>query len=399
MGIAFLGACDSSGGTAGTTQDAVVGEDTAADTISGDDTAVADDTAVVDDTAVADDTVADTAGDDTVAPPSCPEGAITVYLYEDGNGASSSWYNQPQGADDVPLTGVSVRLLGAGGEALDALDCGPGRYGFVDVSAGWHQLAVDLDRESTSNNFGRRLPEAIASGAVEMLTFGDSIPHYGPEPWFPEQLTTMMTPLADVDDINVAIPGSQTVDWLPGTSNFNNRIAPHLATADVIVFSLGGNDLMDLAFEANISTIDEALALLDDLDAELAVIEANLVTLYSALRAAAPDADILWFVYPNYAMSDQWAQYIGSYQDLAASLMDGKLAEVRDRMAENDGLMLADMQGSLDKPALDAFLWDELHLNVAGSHYYAEEVFMTLGGVFVDPTAPRGLTRMMGFAP
>jgi len=402
-----LTACDSSGGTAGTTiQDAVDASDdvTVADGIVGEDTAVAEDSAAPTDTAggdtrATDTTAADTVEADTGAPPSCPDDAVIVYLYSDGNGASTSWYDQPQGGDDTPLTGAGVRLLSPGGASHDPLDCGAGRYGFTGLGAGWHTLAVDVERESTSNNHGRRLPEAIGEGAVKMVTFGDSIPHYGPTPWFPEQLTTMLTPLATVDNVNIAIPGSRTTDWLPTTGNYANKLSPELGDADVIVFSLGGNDLMDLAFEANIGSVDEALELLDELDAELVDIETNLVTIYEAIRTVAPDADVLWFLYPNYAMSDEWAQYIGSYQELAATLMESKLVEVRDRMADNDGLMIADMLGSLDKPALDSFLWDELHLNVAGSRYYAEEVFMTLGGVFIDPSAPRGLERKMGFLP
>lgn len=385
--VAALSACDASGGAADGVADAVTADGVGVDAA---DTVTADTVTAGDDATIA---------PDSVAPLSCTDEAVTVTLYDDGNGASTSHYDQPLGTDDRPITGARVRLLSAGGVTRVALDCGPGRYGFVDLPAGWHALEVDLAAESTSNNHGRRLPAAIAEGAVKVVTFGDSIPHFGPTPWFPAQLATMLAPLASVANVNVAVPGSRTVDWLPNTGNFDHTLAPQLGDADVIVFSLGGNDLTELATEANIASVDEALALLDDLDAELIAIEANLVTIYEALRLAAPDADILWLLYPNYAMSDAWAQYIGSYQDLATALMESKLVEVRYRMAQNDGLMIADMLGSVDKPALDAFLWDELHLNVAGSRHYASEVFVTLGGVFVDPAAPRGLNRHMGFSP
>jgi len=400
--FAILGACDSAGGTAGTLGDA------GPDAQGGDDaTVVADsveglDTPAVSDGMGAEDTagpVADTAAADTASPATCPEEAVTVYLYRDGNGASTTFYDQPQGADDVPLTGATVRLLSPGLAPRDALDCGPGRYGFVDLAPGPHQLVVDVAGELTSNNLGRSMASAIADGAVKILTFGDSIPAYGPTPWFPTQLAELLDPLATVDNVNQAIPGSQTRDWLPTTANYTSRLAPHLADADVIVFSLGGNDLMDLAFDAQIQSAEDALALLDDLDAALVTIETNLATIYGALRAAAPDADILWFLYPNYAESNNWTPYLGDYQDLAAVLMAGKLEEVRTQMATLDGLMIADMYSSIDKPTLDAFLWDELHLNVTGHRYYAEEVFMTLGGVWVDADAPRGLTRAIGFAP
>ena len=395
-----LAACDADAEAPGVVRDAA--DAAAADSAAPADSAAEADTEFAADAVLPGDTVApsDTAPPgDTSGPASCPAEAVTVYLYTDGDGASSTFYDQPQGPDDAPLVGATVRLWSPGAAPRVALDCGPGRYGFLDLPPGPHQLDVAVDRETTSNNVGRALSAAIARGDVKILTFGDSIPAYGPKPWFPTQLAELLDPLVAVDNVNQAIPGSQTVDWLPHTGNFDDLLAPHLADADVIVFSLGGNDLMDLAYGAEISSAAEALALLDELDVALVTIEANLASIYAALRAAAPDADILWFLYPNYAASENWAPYLGEYQELAAVLMAGKLDEVRERMAALEGVLIADMHGSLDKPTLDSYLWDELHLNVPGHRYYAEEVFMTLGGVWVDATAPRGLDRAMGFVP
>ena len=401
LGLA-LGACDDTGATGTVDAVADVSADVSADAVDtvASDAEVTGDTDAPSDTSAPADAAADSVAPvDTGPPPSCPEEAVTVYLYEDGNGASNSWYDQPLGSDDLPLSGEAVSITRPDGGVTAARDCGPGRYGFLDLPAGAYLLDVAVDGETTSHNLGRRLPRAVADGAVKLVAFGDSVPAYGPAPWFPEQLETLLAPFVTVTLSNVAIPGSQSSEWLPGGSNYVNRLAPHLADADVVVFSLGGNDLMNLASDFEVLGVEDALALLDDLDAAIVAIEANLLTIYGAVRAAAPDADVVWLVYPNYAMSDRWAQYLGDYQELAATLLASKLEGIRERMGDVAGLTLADMYGSLDKPALDAFLWDELHLNVAGHRYYAEEVFMTLGGVLVGPPTSRGVHRSIGFRP
>ena len=337
------------------------------------------------------------------ADPGCPgpltDPAATGLVYQDGDSSSVSWYDQGMsGSMDSPLGGVAVDLLSSGGEVASMLTCPSGELAFSALPAGPHLLDVKLDRPCTSSNRARRFPERVRQGSAKVLTFGDSIPSYGPQPWFPARLATLAQPLVNIENVNVAVPGSTSAEWLPTEVLFTQEIAPHLTSADVLVFSLGGNDILGFMNQLNFdpATIADQLA---QLDAVVAEVEQNLKTIIAAIRGQAPDVDIVWLVYPNYARTSYFQTQAGSYAALATSYADTLLRGIRSNMATTSNLLLADMLGATADLDLDSLLVDPLHLNDSGHQFYAEEVFIVLGGVLVDPGGnSRGLSRELGFA-
>ena len=48
-----------------------------------------------------------------------------------------------------------------------------------------------------------------------------------------------MDPLVPTEDINVAVPGSVSEQWLPGSNFYENKVKPNLEQAQVVLMSLG----------------------------------------------------------------------------------------------------------------------------------------------------------------
>jgi lysophospholipase L1-like esterase len=337
---------------------------------------------------------------DGVIDPSCPgdalaPAAVRGVVYTDGDSSSSTLYSQRiQPPIDGPMPGVVVHLLGPGGEAQQAMTCSTGAFAFDSLGDGRYLLRVEDQpgRVSTSTNHARRLHDAAASGHVKVLAFGDSLPAYGPQPWFSErfsdglrQLTVEGGAALEVVEVNVAEPGSETSEWLPGSPYFQQRLVPQLADADVIVFSLGGNDLSNFVGSGGgaISAADLADKV-DQLDPFLAQIEDNLTTIYEELRVRAPNADIVWILYPNYARSAEWQALAGEYAALAEFVLRTKLSDVRQHMGDTPGLLIMDIFNATAGVDLNPLLIDPLHLSQAGHQLFADELFLTLGGVRVE---------------
>lgn len=296
-------------------------------------------------------------------------------VFDDSAGLNESEYLQTMGD---ALAGVPLQIVTPDGVEA-GVTCDDGTF---RVRAGVSPFFVDvqpLGRVSSVNDT-QFLADAMASGDVKMVVFGDSIPVYGPTPWFPNVLKTKFEPYGDVQLDNVAVAGSRSVDWVPGTIYFDARLSPALEDADVVVFSLGGNDLQEFAASLDPVTIASRL---EELTPLIEDIEANLALIIAAIKDKNPDADIVWILYPNYATSDQWAPLLGEYQTLAITLLKNQLSGIRHVMSQQD-IVMADMFGATSSVDLDTLLSDPLHLSVAGHEFYAHEIFKTLGGVETD---------------
>ncbi len=344
-------------------------------------------------------------GPDTALPPlgSCPDSPLAGgRVYMDNNRSSASHWDQDiADPSDAPAADVTVLLMspGDGAPAVTSLStCSDGTFGWSELSPGSHivEVAVDDPDATTTRNVPARFPEAVREGNVVMVTFGDSISHFGPSPWFPAQLADLIAPVANVDNRNIAVPGSTSDEWLPGTAYFS-RLQAELDDADVVVFSIGGNDLQQLADTFDTSNV-EPNVLIDQGLALIADVQERLITVVEAVRAQALDADVVWLLYPNYTHSDQWGARLGDYQAAAQHLLTGVLEDMRSDFAAIDGVIVADMMSAIPNDLISDLLWDEVHLNAAGHRFYAERLFELLGGVVVGP-APTGLSRGVGLAP
>lgn len=315
------------------------------------------------------------------AEPGAPGFSGTLYVDQDVS--STTTYSQSIDEGDSPLEGAIVRLIRRE-EVQAVLSCEDGTFRFPEARAGWHmlELAEPVPQLVTSSNQARRLPAAVREGSVKVVTFGDSIPAYGPQPWFPERLRVKLTEVvAEVNVENVAVPGTTTLDWLPSSTSFSNDLSPKLEGADVIVFSLGGNDLYAFAETDLASTpVDQLIA---DFEGAVEDIKSNLKTIITELRRRNPDADIVWLLYPNYARSTEWQNIAGNSVGLLERVLKRTLGEIREDMAHHEGLIVWDMFGGTQDVDLNTILIDPLHLNSVGHELYANALFETLGGVLI----------------
>lgn len=353
------------------------------------------------------------AGGDTAAPEPTlctPADGVTgtavtgvVYLDLDESNASLIAGGFDEDIDD-PVAGATIGLIGAETE-WTATTCEGGDWGVGDLSDGVYVVAAEVDEAAlcSSRNCTRRFPEAIRSGYVKIVTWGDSVPKVGGDPLYPSRLASLLSPLATVDNQNVAMPGSVSTDWMPGTGYFENNLMPQVPDADVILISVGGNDLM--------ASLSDPMALLADVDAAVEAamalvveIVGNVITTVDAIRAVNPDVDVVYSLYPNYGQATimPWG-LAGNF--LGPDVLPALFETARSNIPQASNVILADMFASFEGLPLDDYLYDSLHFNDAGHTRYAEVIFEALGGVLVGPSpleggrTPLGLEHHVGVLP
>jgi lysophospholipase L1-like esterase len=303
------------------------------------------------------------------------EYAFLGTVFEDTDDRADSEYAQTGGPAmaDVPVQITTTDAVFSGTTCAD---------GTFRVRSGVSPFFVDVQPANrvTSVNDTEFLGPALASGELNMVVFGDSIPVYGPTPWFPNVLREKLVNFGGVSLENVAVPGSRSIDWVPGSTYFESRLRPKLVDTDLIVFSLGGNDLQEFAGSLDAESIAARIGELTPLVAE---IEVNLALIIAKVHEIAPNADVVWILYPNYATSDYWGTILGQYQSAGITLLRNQLNGVRRVMAEEDIVMIDILEATADED-LNVLLSDALHLSVIGHKFYAAEIFKTLGGVETD---------------
>lgn len=316
----------------------------------------------------------------------CEGDAFFGEVYTDTNLSATSRHAQRRDDDDVPLENESIVLIGKDFQ-LESQTCAGGVFGASQLPDGTYLFGVkDLQgRLNTSSTQSSRLIEvALASETANVLVFGDSIPAWGPKPWYPAQLEVALDSVIDADVDNIAQPGTRSVDWLPGvpSENYEKVLSPKLMSADVIVFSLGGNDLYEFA-NGGVNPNDPAAAI-EEFDRVVDEVIANIKLLITAIRTANPDADIVWMLYPNYATTERWAALAPDIITVIENLLAGKLSYIRKQLAHHERLIMWDTFSATRKLDLDDYLVDELHLNAAGHALWTQELFLTLGGVIIE---------------
>lgn len=320
------------------------------------------------------------------APPlviDCDEDAevgLSGSVFVDVDDRANSAYDLPDSDMREALPGVEIRLRDDEDQVWVTQTCDDGqwRFGLLPADRRYFVDAVFEDRV-TSVNDSRRVWDSIDEGELSLVVFGDSIPVFGGTPWFPNLMRDSMTDFVSVELTNVAVSGSTSDQWLPGESFFNSDLAPELDEADVLVFSLGGNDLQQ--FATTLQSSPDPLSRIGELQPLVEEVTANLKTIIAEIRSLQPDADIVWILYPNYATSDQWAALLGEFADAGETVVDRLLKQVRTALADEPDLILIDMLEATRDMDLDLLLFDPLHLNTAGHAFYAQEILKTLGFV------------------
>lgn len=324
------------------------------------------------------------------------DGDVAGKVYVDTDLNARSFYYQGPDDEDELLVDHRVELISQG-ESRAILSCGGGEYGFKDVKEGHYVVRAERDEDwfVSSSSQGLRFGDAVQEGRLKVVVFGDSIPAFGPKPWFPTRFKGIVNNLAEVELVNVAVPASTTPRWLPQGNFFTSRLAGELKDADLVVFSLGGNDLYEFA-NADLSTQD-INELQEDFEALVEVVKANIKIIITEIRSRNPDADIVWLLYPNYAKTQQWINLSPEFVPVIEPLLKRTLISIRKDLSHHERFLLWDMYEATKDVELDTFLIDPLHLNEAGHEFYARDLFKLLGGVIVEDGDISAPERNIGF--
>ena len=320
-----------------------------------------------------------------IDPPKCGSSTLLRdlpygHVYLDVDGSDRSRYAGGFSESDTPIEGVTLRLLGSD---LEVESCPDGDFVFPAPSGLYVVAPQAHEGDCSQRNCTTRFPEAIEEGAVKIVTLGDSVPVEGAAETFPARVAELVSALADVEEVNLAVSGTQSSDWLPGGPRFE-QVREDLIDADVVLVSVGGNDVLNFASTADLSDLG---ALLVGAQATVDQVAINVRDIAAEIRVENPDADVVFCLYPDYSQ----ATGTPPWSDLGfvpPGVVTGLLVRARDNFTPEDDIVLVDLFGlTPELPApLDDYLADALHFNDLGHDLYAHEVFRALGGVLVGPS-------------
>lgn len=331
------------------------------------------------------------------------DAAVSGVLYYDSDASDRSSYSSDFDATvDAAVAGSPITLIGEDGVVADT-SCVDGSYAFNDLSDGVYVIApAEVEGDCLQKNCTRRFPAAVEEGKVKIVTMGDSVAVVGDAPLFPKRVKTLFSDLATIKNKNVAVGGSLSTQWVPGTSYFDDRLAPELEDADVVVMSIGGNDILA---ELDMSALQNPEAALEDIRELLVDIADNVISTAGAIKEINPDIDILYCLYVNYG-----AATIFPWNMVNTIAPEGAVGELlssaRDAIGSDEDIILVDLFGASESlENLDDYLLDSLHFNDLGHTFYAEEIFKALGGVLIGdspldgaPRSPLGTVKNWSFS-
>jgi lysophospholipase L1-like esterase len=325
---------------------------------------------------------------------------ISGLIYYDQNENAVTIHQQPFWWRDAGIADVPLQLIGPTGISRTRTGA-DGLFTFAGLPAGSYLLNPKINEDPeppvcTSHNRARRLPRAIAEGRINLVVFGDSNGVYGSDYPYPYWLSQQLGEFADVSLTNLSISGSTTWEWLPGAYNFDEILEPRLADADLVVFTLGGNDFLTY-FGFPPYDPQELWQKILNLPAVIAEMENSLLTIADTVHAINPDADIVYIMYPVFANSAYWQNMLGDMWWLMRIGNEIIFTQWRKFISQAPYLIIADIMGSFEiGQMITEYLFDEIHPNDLGHMYYADQVFLSLSGVRIGEDE-LGLDRMIAF--
>ncbi len=329
---------------------------------------------------------------------SCTQGPVTGIVYHDADRSSRSEFDQTLTPSDIRLEGVELSLMDGQGEQ-QATTGSDGVFSFQEVEPGTYLIDVGVSPllECTSHNRPVRLPAAIREGAVHVVAVGDSVSITGSDVPFPEHLVSRLSQIAPTTLNNLAVDGSTSWQWLPGSQEgyFEERLLPALEDADLLTITLGANDLYFYISDGPpydpIKIIEKILQHPE----YLLNLVPNVTGFLEAVLALSPQCDIVYVIYWNAANSEIMRGILGGFQPLASIMVEAALTLLRDSLKDLEGILFSDMMSALGNTLLDPYLLDEVHPNDAGHLLYADILFHSIGGVFLEEGTPQN--RNFGF--
>ena len=305
---------------------------------------------------------------------------VSGTVYADFPDYSQTDLFQRYSGHDFGLPDINVDLFSQNGDKLSATTDENGDYIFSDVNDGKYLMFAGTPEKAeacTTHNDVENLAKWFKTDSIKYVAFGDSTTVYGDPVPYPARLNKILREFFTVDFKNAGVSGSTTSDWMPGPGGYYDRNKNLFKAADLIVVSLGGNDLADGAENYSVEQAEAAMK----------QAEKNLETIINSLRLLNPDAVIVATVYPNYSLADTyWLQYVSSdWLGLIQAGMDGMIRDMRRYLSTNiPDLILADCYMSFKGLDMNDYMHDPIHPNGKGHQIYAETVFRALGGVVVS---------------
>lgn len=234
--------------------------------------------------------------------------------------------------------------------------------------------------ERSRGEAGRERPRAEAplEGGERVVFVGDSLAVEAP-PNYPELLPGALERRAPgIAVANLAEPGTTAADWLPGSPLFTERLRPELGRADLLVVTLGGNDLQEaLGGRDGLDSLATDPASTGNAVDAVERFERRLERLFAAVRRMAPGTAIAYVGYPDYSRASVWQQAAGASGTLALRIGLASLLEAA-RSAGPD--LVVEMDEPTAEAGVDSLLADSEHLNAAGHELYATELARALAG-------------------
>jgi lysophospholipase L1-like esterase len=306
--------------------------------------------------------------------------AITGSLYWDGDNQDQSLYKYgltPE--NDAPAEPRVMRFLSPEGERL-IMSCDDGSFGVPSLSEGVYMMIPEMGvgEIASTKNVSHYSYEALKRGSIDIVTIGDSVPVVGGKPYFTQVLTEMLEPFGTINSNNIAVGGTVSEHWVPGTQLYEGSLKPLLPEADLVIISLGGNDLMQYVSNAlNGGNIQVAI---DGFEPFVLGVMDRVLSIVEDIHANNPEIDIVYCLYPNYTNSDMWKGSLGFAHTFVSQKVLEALDIVRASIPAAHRFILMDLYGASETLDLDDLLFDQLHFNSAGHEVYAEEIFRALGG-------------------
>jgi lysophospholipase L1-like esterase len=215
--------------------------------------------------------------------------------------------------------------------------------------------------------------EPLLVGGDRVVFIGDSLAVEAP-PNYPDLLPGALRGRArGVETVNLAEPGTTAEDWGAGGPLFRRRLAPELDEADLVVVTLGGNDLqealggsdgIDAAGRADAGSGAGALAAIDRFGRRLR-------SIFAAIRRRSPGTKIAYVGYPDYSRATAWREAGGTQGTLALSF---GLSALTAAAADAEPDLLVEMRKATARAGVDSLLADSEHLGPAGHELYARRL-------------------------
>lgn len=329
------------------------------------------------------------------------EGQVIGQVYTDADGADRSRYIAEIAADDATLK-AEMTLIGPDGPQTFE-SCDDGRFSINNLEDGRYLIVPPADGTCTRRNCARNFAEAVREdGKAVIVTIGDSVPVIGDAPPFPERVKTLFEGFVEIESRNIAVPGSVSPEWVPGT-NYYGRLEAELDDADVVVISVGGNDILGSLNDPAI--FQDIPGAIEDTRQLVVEIAGRVMDITHAIHETNPNIDVIFCLYPDYTQARGHMLWGLARGLIGADTMREILEGALDAIPTTEAILVADMRGRLLDVDLTTYLYDALHFAHPGQVAYAEEIFEVLGGVLIGESplgefgvAPLGAERAYGFS-